>query len=54
MMAERGLSIDHTTIYRWVQHDAPTLERKGQIQGTIKENISSQVRFVSAAFGLAA
>ncbi len=28
MMAERGLSIDHTTVYRWVQHDAPELERR--------------------------
>ena len=28
MMAERGLSVDHTTIYRWVQHFAPILEKK--------------------------
>src|SRR3954454_8044800 len=28
MMAERGLSVDHTTIYRWVQHFAPIVERK--------------------------
>src|SRR3954447_20701977 len=28
MMAERGLSVDHTTIYRWVQRYAPVLERK--------------------------
>lgn len=26
MMRERGLSIDHTTIYRWVQRYAPELE----------------------------
>ncbi len=25
---ERGLSVDHTTIYRWVQHYAPLLEKK--------------------------
>lgn len=25
MMAERGLTIDHTTVYRWVQHYAPEL-----------------------------
>jgi|SRR5579859_3536263 len=25
MMQERGLSIDHTTIYRWVQQYAPEL-----------------------------
>ncbi len=28
IMVERGLSVDHTTIYRWVQHYAPILERK--------------------------
>lgn len=32
MMAERGLSVDHTNIYRWVQKFTPKLEavfRKG-------------------------
>jgi transposase, IS6 family len=28
MMVERGLSIDHTTIYRWVQHYAPELKKR--------------------------
>ena len=28
-MRERGLHIDHTTIYRWVQHYAPELEKRG-------------------------
>src|SRR3989442_13429003 len=28
MMAERGLTVDHTTIYRWVQHYAPELEKR--------------------------
>ncbi len=28
MMAERGLSVDHTTIYRWVQCYAPILEKR--------------------------
>jgi transposase-like protein len=28
MMRERGLSVDHTTIYRWVQAYAPELERR--------------------------
>jgi len=27
-MAERGLSVDQITIYRWVQHFAPLLEKK--------------------------
>ena len=30
MMEERGLAVDHTTIYRWVQHYAPELEKKFQ------------------------
>jgi transposase, IS6 family len=28
MIRERGLHVDHTTIYRWVQHDAPELEKR--------------------------
>ena len=28
MMRERGLSVDHTTIYRWVQCYAPELEKR--------------------------
>src|SRR5260370_35137771 len=28
MMEERGLTIDHTTIYRWVQRNAPDLEKR--------------------------
>ncbi|GHO82710.1 IS6 family transposase [Dictyobacter formicarum] len=28
MMRERGLDVDHTTIYRWVQRYAPELERR--------------------------
>ena len=28
MMRERGLHVDHTTIYRWVQHFAPELDKR--------------------------
>lgn len=28
MLLERGLRVDHTTIYRWVQHYAPELDRR--------------------------
>lgn len=28
MMSERGLSVVHTTIFRWVQHFAPELEKR--------------------------
>jgi len=27
-MAERGLSVDHVTIWRWVQRDAPVLNQR--------------------------
>ena len=30
LMAERGLAVDHTTIYRWVQHYAPELEKRSR------------------------
>jgi len=28
MMAERGLAVDHSTVWRWVQHYAPMLNRR--------------------------
>ena len=28
MLAERGIRVDHTTLYRWVQRYAPELERR--------------------------
>ena len=28
MMTERGVAVDHATIYRWVQHFAPEMERR--------------------------
>jgi transposase, IS6 family len=27
-MAERGVSVDHSTIYRWVQRYAPEIEKR--------------------------
>jgi transposase, IS6 family len=30
MMRERGLQVDHTTIYRWVQRSAPELEKRSR------------------------
>lgn len=32
MMVERGLCVDQTTIYRWVQHYAPILEKKCRVR----------------------
>src|SRR5215470_20079981 len=34
LMAERGLCVDHTTIWRWVQTYAPEVQRR--LQGQIK------------------
>ena len=28
MMTERGVAVDHSTIYRWVQHFAPKIEKR--------------------------
>jgi transposase, IS6 family len=28
MMAERGVAVDHTTIWRWIQRYAPQLEKE--------------------------
>ena len=28
MMSDRGLSVDHSTIFRWVQRYAPELDRR--------------------------
>ncbi len=28
MMKERGLELDHTTVFRWVQHYAPELKKR--------------------------
>src|SRR3954451_29473 len=28
MLAERGVEVDHTTLYRWVQRYAPELEKR--------------------------
>ncbi len=28
MLCERGVDVDHTTIYRWVQHYAPEIEKR--------------------------
>ena len=30
MMIERGLSVDHTTIYRWVQRYAPEIDKRSR------------------------
>ena len=39
LMAERGLSVDHTTIWRWTQTYAPEVQRR--LQGQIKPKRST-------------
>ena len=39
LMAERGLSVDHTTIWRWAQTYAPEVNRR--LQGEVKRKSSS-------------
>nr|CAC9249986.1 Uncharacterised protein [Citrobacter werkmanii]CAD0188579.1 Mobilization_integration [Citrobacter werkmanii] len=34
MLAERGVNVDHSTIYRWVQRYAPEMEKKNGCAGT--------------------
>ena len=32
LLAERGLLVDHVTVWRWVQRYAPELDRNGEIR----------------------
>ena len=42
MMAERGVRVDHSTIYRWVQRYAPEMER---VNAEVKFPRSAEVIF---------
>ena len=39
LMAERGLSVDHTTIWRWIQTYGPELQQR--LRGQIKSKGST-------------
>ena len=28
MLVDRGVAVDHTTVYRWIQADAPELDKR--------------------------
>ena len=28
MLVDRGVEVDHTTVYRWIQDDAPELDKR--------------------------
>jgi transposase-like protein len=32
LLAERGIEVDHVTVYRWVQRFTPAAGRRGQIR----------------------
>src|SRR5207344_1899412 len=38
MMAERGLSLAHTTIMRWVRHYTPEFEKRRGCQGLLPQS----------------
>lgn len=42
MMAERGLSVDHTTIYRWVQHYAPITRKLYEVKALSSQTQTNQ------------
>ena len=39
LMAERGLVVDHTTIWRWVQRYGPEVHRR--LRGNVKQKSST-------------
>ena len=39
LMAERGLAVDHTTIWRWVQRYGPEIQRR--LRGNLKPKSST-------------
>ncbi len=40
MMSERGFSITHTTLYRWVQHYAPELKKRLNWHKTLRQSLA--------------
>ncbi len=43
MMQERGVEVDHTTLYRWVQHYAPEMEKRLRWHARFGTGLSWQV-----------
>jgi hypothetical protein len=60
MMCERGVSLDHTTIYRWVQRYAPKMEKRlrwcwrptALFDRQDQAGIMGEVRLIERNFGL--
>lgn len=47
MMAERGLHLDHTTIFRWVQRYAPELETAADHISRPQRTLGGSMRHIS-------
>jgi IS6 family transposase len=51
MMGERGLSIDHSTIYRWVHRYAPEIEKRPRWKWRRPQSTSWRVDETNVKFG---
>ena len=40
MLAERGVNVDHSTIYRWVQRYAPEMEKRLRWYWGLRANLT--------------
>ena len=38
MMGERGVNLDHSTIYRWIQRYAPEMEKRAALAVALSAN----------------
>src|SRR3546814_15589281 len=52
MLAERGISVDHTTIYRWVQCYAPEMEKRQIGRAECRERVCKYVSIWVGAVSL--
>jgi transposase-like protein len=39
MMSERGVMVDHTTLFRWVQHYAPLMEKRVPLVSALHQRV---------------
>jgi putative intracellular protease/amidase len=51
MMQERGLHVDHTTIYRWVQHKALEFLKQNKVVGAICHGVLVLARTIDPETG---
>lgn len=64
-MRERGLDLDHSTVFRWVQRYAPEINKRVRqhlkisgtsfrVDETYISDAQGQAKFVASLFGIAA